>query len=204
MKHVAIAIALAFASISASPRDIYLGSLEEWSVGDTHETQDGEVYVTLLAQQYGWRVWEWERSHGNGCVATKAAEGHHSIYPLIGTHFTSVGPSYGLGYIKVRTSGSRMLYGWSSPSLSNSAASLNLRKDGDRFWTNVGRAVTDEDLEPYGEGVVEVKGESYTNPTLRWDHQKVEVTGRFDLKGLAWAKKELRACHALATSEVCH
>lgn len=157
----------------------------QWSVGREREVDEG-VYMRLVAQESGWRIWRVETRGGVTCKAVKSARGR--------AHPTPVGVAAmmegGSPYVEViQGFGNRPFsYAWGAHHYAGIRPKW--RAVGARFWEEPGLMGTD--LGAFAEQAIEVNLVSFEYAEIFVG--RVEENAVLDLAGLGWAQEQITAC----------
>lgn len=162
---------------------------QDWSVGQEREVDAG-VYMRLVAEERGWRVWRAETRSALRCKAVKATRGGAEPAPIgVGAFMYGTSP-----FVEVRINPltRRPESEWRGQWIGE--PSVKYRFEGARFWEEP-RSTT-FDIAPLGERSIEVMVTTYQYPDINWGRS--ELTGVIDLAGREWAIAQVRACESRA------
>lgn len=182
------------AMFAAAATALFLQGSSAWAVGQEREVDQG-VYMTLQAEQDGWRLWRIETASGVECRAAKSAvgQGHaapagyeeHLDGPVPRTEISAfVMPTYGL----TPPAGPQVSQDWYG---THGFGTTQFRAPGDRFFRPI------ESLRTHRSGLtlIEINNVSYEYPRIY--HGRSELNATFDLTGIEWAEAQVLACYAM-------
>lgn len=133
---------------------------QRWVVGEEVEV-DTNFYATLTEEFRGWRIWRFDELGGHTCAAVRPAEGLPHPTPAGDTvQMTHRGNS---PYIDIRAYRDGVLMGGINTYYYGDPT-VQLRRPGDRFWTEVRRLY--DDVARFAGQVYEVDAESWEYPAL--------------------------------------
>lgn len=161
-----------------------------WPIGVEREVDTG-VYMQVVSQQSGWRIWRIERRAGVSCQAVKSAKGRPHPIP-VGVDSMMF---RGTPFLTVSHPTKDFSYRWQAAHYGN--VRVQYRLPGARFWEEGAERVFP--AEEIGEREIELAVRSWEYPAIY--EGLVEESAVFDLAGLDWARTQVLACEQAATEE---
>lgn len=172
------AIFVPFAAV-ASPES-------SWPIGVEREVDEG-MYMSVVAQRFGWRIWRVEDMNGVSFRAVKSARGRPDPIPVgVGPSFFRGTPFLVVMLLPSTSNKPEWYYSWKTVHLGD--VRVQVRLPGERFWTQWKSSNMETDL--FDEKAVELVAESWEYPAL--NSGRAEEQAVFDLVGITWAKEQLR------------
>jgi hypothetical protein len=160
-----------------------------WPVGLEREVDEG-VYMSVVAQQDGWRIWKTETKSGFDCRAVKSAKGRtHPIPVGVGGALFGGTPYLGI----YRDYKQQITYSWFTEHYDK--VRIKIRQSDQKFWDEYDSR---PDMAKYGEEIINVVASSWEYPEIYVGY--VEEKAFFDLKGRGWAIDKVDECAAKKNS----
>lgn len=181
--------AVALVSLAQSPAAATQPSAS-WPIGVEREVDDG-VYVTLLRQENGWRLWRWEERSGVTCEAVKSGIGRpHPVPARAGTILYRGDPWISLTYWRSRDS--RTFRGSENVALRgrHTGGWSEWQRAGDRFGTSFHYGLSD--LPNWSNERIEIHVVTFRYPALLIG--KADQRAMIDMVGLEQIRTAAREC----------
>lgn len=171
-----------------------------WHVGEEREIDAG-LYMTLVSEISGWRIWREEGSGGKNCVAVKPANGVRQPTPLSSYMFHGGYPAIAVSETTVM--GNKRI-DWQLLGAYYQPQTQEFRNKGDRFYVHrpdlfASSSEWDRIL-TYGDRAIEVHVGSWRYPAISVGFS--EQYGIIDLSGLSKAVEAMKACNAASSGPV--
>lgn len=184
--------------LAAAAITFVLQSSSAWVIGQEREVDQG-TYMTLQAQQDGWRIWRVETQAGVKCKAAKSAIGLAHAVPL-GLRDALYGPAPRteiVAYKHFRVPGDppnevQLAQNWFG---THGYGETQFRAIGERFFQSINKLKESrKDLK-----IIEINNVSWQYPSIY--RGRSEISAQFDLSGIDWAEAQVLACYKIPEPE---
>jgi hypothetical protein len=180
--------------LAAAAMTLALQASSAWVIGEEREVDQG-TYMTLQAQQDGWRIWRIDTKAGVECKAAKSPIGRPHATPL-GYRAALNGPSPRTeisAYIpftlpNAPPSQLQVSQDWFG---THGYGETQFRAVGERFFRSMNELRSNRE----GLKIIEVNNVSWEYPAIHVGMS--EVNARFDLTGIDWAEAQVLACYKM-------
>lgn len=166
-----------------------------WPIGVEREVDEG-VYMQVVAEQQGWRVWRSESRNGVICKAVKSAKGKPHPVPVGVMTMLHGGTPFLNVTVTRHGSSNRPQYAYSWRARHYGKVSVKMRAVGARFYDDVEPTIIDGKRP--SEGIYQVSVTSWEYPEILIGH--VEETVEFDMTGIGWAEEQVLECQDSSSS----
>lgn len=183
--------------LTAAVMTLALQASSAWVIGQEREVDQG-TYITLQAEQDGWRIWRVDTKAGVECKAAKSSIGQAHAVPL-GYKDALFGPAPRMEISAYMTfavpygppSELRLAQDWFG---THGYGQTQFRAVGERFFQSIAELKNNRE----GLKVIEVNNVSYEYPAIYVGMS--EVNAQFDLTGIDWAEAQVLSCYKMTKS----
>ncbi|WP_143276014.1 hypothetical protein [Brevundimonas diminuta] len=161
----------------------------DWPLGREREVDEG-LYMKVIDQNNGWRIWQSESQNGTICKAVKSARDRpHPIPVGVGTGLFRGTPFLEIHVQRHGFSG-RPIYSYNWRTAHYGKVEIEYRLIGDRFYTKSNNGSFDGDS--VDQSSYEITLTSFEYPAIL--RGRAEEKAVFDFEGLEWARTRTLEC----------